>query len=198
MPQKENRRTAMTKKLLQNSLIDILEKKPIHEITIKEICQNADVNRSTFYRHYNTPRELFDEIYNAVYNDILAIVSKIEGPALSSPDVLAGILSYCEKNRRLVLVLLSKNGELNIGQSFSDLVTQAVLHTPHNYPSELHMYIVQFMAAGMANFIWTWLNTEDRLSAHTVARGMMMLINHGMNRATRLTPDPERQVPSSH
>lgn len=190
----ENRRTTMTKKLLQNSLIEILEKKPIHEITIKEICDNADINRSTFYRHYNTPHMLFDEIYDNVYRDILAIAKQFRQPNFNSADVMTEILLYCEENRRLCMVLLSENGELNIGKNFSDLVTQAVMTTPDSPPSELHMYVVQFMAAGMANFIWNWLKNENRLPARAVARGMMMLINHGFNRALSLSPNPETRA----
>ena len=161
----ENRRTTLTKKLLQNSLIESLEKKPIHEITIKEICDNADVNRSTFYRHYNTPHALFDEIYDGVYQDVIAIIAQFKQSDFNSVDVMTQILSYCEENRRLCLVLLSENGGLNIGKNFSDLVSQAMMHTSDATASELHMYVVQFMAAGMANFVWNWLQNENRLPA---------------------------------
>ncbi len=191
MNEKENRRTAMTKKMLQKSLVEILEKKPIHEITIKEICDNADINRSTFYRHYNTTHDLYDEIYNNVYADIMQIVNQHRSPNFNSADIMTRILQYCEENRRLCLVLLSKNGELNIGQSFSNLVTQAILSAPDSAPSKLHMYIIQFLAAGMANFIWTWLNDEDHLPAPIVAKSMMMLINHGAIRPLSLSKNPE-------
>ena len=40
--------------------------KSIHLISIKEICEEADVNRSTFYRHYDTQYELYDEIVNEI------------------------------------------------------------------------------------------------------------------------------------
>ncbi len=190
----ENRRTTMTKKLLQNSLIEILEKKTIHEITIKEICDNADINRSTFYRHYNTPLKLLEEIYDNVYGDILNITNQFKDDPFNSTAVLTQILTYCEENRQLCLVLLSENGELKIGKSFSERVTQAVINTPEINSSELHMYVVQFIAAGMANFIWTWLHNETRLPARTVARGMAMLIKHGFNRALSLSPNPDTRA----
>ena len=56
------------------------------------------------------------------------------------------------------------------------------------------MYVVQFIAAGMANFIWTWLHNENRLPARTVARGMTMLIKHGFNRALSLSVNPENRA----
>ena len=187
MSSAENRRTTMTKKLLQNSLIEILAKKPIHEITIKEVCDNADINRSTFYRHYNTPHALLDEIYDNMYADIMAITTKYRNESFNSAELLTQILTYCEENRKLCLVLLSENGELKIGKSFSERITQSVIISPEVNSSELQMYVVQFVAAGMANFIWTWLKNENRLPAKTVARGVSTLIMHGFNRAVKLT-----------
>ena len=49
---KENRRIQMTKKLLKESVFELMEQKPLNKITIKEICENADVNRTTFYKYY--------------------------------------------------------------------------------------------------------------------------------------------------
>ena len=48
----EDKRTQYSKMALNNSLIKLLKKKPLHKIKIKEICEDAQVNRSTFYRYY--------------------------------------------------------------------------------------------------------------------------------------------------
>lgn len=58
----ENRRTKMTRQLLKQSLLELLEQKKINSITVKEICERADVNRSTFYAHYTSPYDLFDSM----------------------------------------------------------------------------------------------------------------------------------------
>ena len=49
---KESRRVQMTKKLLRESVIELMEQKPLNKISIKDICDNADVNRTTFYKYY--------------------------------------------------------------------------------------------------------------------------------------------------
>ncbi|MDE6707509.1 MAG: TetR/AcrR family transcriptional regulator, partial [Oscillospiraceae bacterium] len=46
---------------MNQALLAILEKKDFEYITIKEICEKAGVNRSTFYLHYQNTRELLDE-----------------------------------------------------------------------------------------------------------------------------------------
>jgi len=60
--QLENRRVRMTKKMLKDSLLELLEHKELSRITVTEICENADVHRSTFYKHYEDPPALLREI----------------------------------------------------------------------------------------------------------------------------------------
>lgn len=41
-----------TKELLKKSLLELLTKKPLSKITIKELCERVDINRTTYYRYY--------------------------------------------------------------------------------------------------------------------------------------------------
>ena len=41
-----------TARLMDDALIDLLSEKEFEYITVKEICEKAGVNRSTFYLHY--------------------------------------------------------------------------------------------------------------------------------------------------
>ena len=51
MENKESRRVTMTKMLLKTALIELMQEKPFQQITIKELCEQADLNRTTFYLH---------------------------------------------------------------------------------------------------------------------------------------------------
>ena len=52
MTKKLDRRTAYTRMVIKESLYKLLEKKHLSEITVKELCAQADINRTTFYRNY--------------------------------------------------------------------------------------------------------------------------------------------------
>lgn len=54
----EDRRIRKSKKALQEALIRLLSKKSIGEITIKELTDEADVHRGTFYHHYSDAMDL--------------------------------------------------------------------------------------------------------------------------------------------
>ncbi|MBP5248910.1 MAG: TetR/AcrR family transcriptional regulator, partial [Lachnospiraceae bacterium] len=54
---------------MQSALISLLDTKNFELITIKEICEEAGVNRSTFYLHYDNVNDLLTETVEAVYRD---------------------------------------------------------------------------------------------------------------------------------
>ena len=55
---KEDQRVALTKRLLQEGLLRLLEKKDIDSIHVSELCAESGINRATFYRHYKEPRDI--------------------------------------------------------------------------------------------------------------------------------------------
>ena len=57
-----NQRIMLTKKLFNNSLIDMLQTQNIYQISIRELCQYAVINRSTFYKYYRSQFDLLSEI----------------------------------------------------------------------------------------------------------------------------------------
>jgi AcrR family transcriptional regulator len=184
MPVKSlDRRAKMTRKILKQSLIELMKKKPIHEISIKKICETADINRSTFYHHYESQFELFDEILNDIGIDIYEMVKKHS----SSPDwmtlILEDAFTYIEDHRETFLVILSENSGFSVGENLTQYVERFV-NTTSEDSSEISKYCAQFATAGMTSVIWKWLNTEDRMSAKDLARMISTLLAPSLARFT--------------
>ena len=68
----ENQRIRLSKKMLKDSLIRLLREKNIQQITIQEICQEAQINRTTFYKYYGSQYELLDDIERDVFRELEA------------------------------------------------------------------------------------------------------------------------------
>ena len=166
--------------LLKNALIDIMKTKSIHLVSIKEICEEADVNRSTFYRHYNTQYELYDEIIEDIANDI----GHLYQDDYTTVDFLTKVLEYVESKRDTFLVLLSDNGKLGLGEAFV-LFTGRFMD--HNNTSELVTYVMEFIAAGFTSTVWSWLKKENRRPASDVPRILHNLMMNGLGRVNRLS-----------
>lgn len=67
----KNRRTSKSRKELKNALILLMEKKNFRTITITDIVTLADLNRGTFYKHYQTKEELLNELIDDVLEDLI-------------------------------------------------------------------------------------------------------------------------------
>ena len=68
----------MTKKMMKNALIDLLDEKPLEKITVTEICKNADVNRSTFYAHYPDIYGIVDEMQEEIIQRNMELFQQME------------------------------------------------------------------------------------------------------------------------
>ena len=63
---KTDARVRYTKKVLRESLLYFLQFKSITEISVKEVCGRAEINRATFYKHYKDCCDLLEQIENQV------------------------------------------------------------------------------------------------------------------------------------
>ena len=59
---KDNQRTIITKRMLKEGLLRLLKTKPLDKINIVELCNESGINRTTFYRHYELPKYIINEM----------------------------------------------------------------------------------------------------------------------------------------
>ncbi|MDE7428931.1 MAG: TetR/AcrR family transcriptional regulator, partial [Lachnospiraceae bacterium] len=106
MNHKDNRRVKLTKQLLKDSFCELLEQASIHEISVRALCENADINRSTFYKYYDSLYDLLKEMED---DFIEAIEKSLSVGNADTTDRLAHILCYVQSNSRMCKLLLSSN-----------------------------------------------------------------------------------------
>ena len=104
----DDTRVQFTKKVLKDALLRILKDKPIGKVTIKELCEEAGLNRGTFYLHYNEPNDVLKEIESDFVREQLAFFD----PYLKNdnPDQLAKLFRAV---MQLILNWLSGNTMLS-------------------------------------------------------------------------------------
>ena len=57
-----NRRVRMTRAMVREALLELLGEKPLGEVSVTELCARADINRTTFYKHYGNPSDVLRDI----------------------------------------------------------------------------------------------------------------------------------------
>ena len=83
---KTDRRTRRTRQALYHGLIQLLEEKPVAEISVKELCQVCDLNRSTFYLHYASVQELLEAMEQEILEGLNEVLDKFDAAFMQSPD----------------------------------------------------------------------------------------------------------------
>ncbi len=83
----ENQRVYLSKKLLENALISLLKQKSLYKISIRELCEVASINRSTFYKYFSSQFDLL----NYMENNLLKGIDNILGEPLKSNESIKKI-----------------------------------------------------------------------------------------------------------
>ncbi len=97
----ENQRIRITKRMLREALIRLLGKKPIEKIRVQELCQEAQINRTTFYKYYGNQYDLMNEIQAEFLQQVEKHFADDD-----NPKNLVNVLAYMNEQRVLCLALI--------------------------------------------------------------------------------------------
>ncbi len=166
----ENRRVKMTKAMLKDALIELLESRPISKITITDICKAADVNRSTFYSHYENEIMLFKEIQADVINKIPSLPETIN--EYTRGDFLLhseSFLKYIKKNKDMFKLLMFKSGDNQFNENLVRLVIDRYYVKSKIRETHIHEYKCYYNVCGIIGMLNMWIYEDFPVSEHTLA-----------------------------
>jgi len=170
---KEDRRVKYTKMVLKESLIDLLSKKDISCITIKQICEEADINRATFYTHYSDQFDLLRQIEDEFLQNIKAYITVFKQKKADAilVDVLEEIFEYIKDNAKLCRLLLSKQGNLEFQKRIMMLIydTNLVAKPNESLKKGEEEFVYSFIITGCVGVIHKWLEEGMKQSSRAMA-----------------------------
>ena len=73
-----DRRVARTKKNIYYAFFQLVQTKAIDEITVSELARAADIDRKTFYLHYQTVQDVFVEFKQMIHDRLMEILAEAE------------------------------------------------------------------------------------------------------------------------
>lgn len=177
-----DRRIRKTRLQLRTGLAKLLEEKPIREITVKELVDIVDINRSTFYLHYHDifhmleciESELMEEIKDVIKNHPLEIVSDV-----STPDFLIQLFTVLAKNQEICHALMGPHGDIAFVDQIEKLIaSNTVSHLMpkgHAKPEDF-FYAYTYGLNGCVGMIRSWLSRQANESPEYMAHLMHELI----------------------
>ena len=125
MGKTESRRIQMTKALIRTALVELMGEKNFERITIKELCERADVNRTTFYLHYADQRSVLNDLKETVCRRTVAMIG--ESDFTDPTDFVEQFLKYIKENDRQFRILFFHDEGDSFRFSLMDAVAKELL-----------------------------------------------------------------------
>lgn len=107
---KENQRITVTKRMLKEGLLRLLEVKPLDKIRVSELCGESGINRATFYRHYQTPQDVLLELELDMMKQI-ASSSKFPNNLAEAQKHLENACTYIYEHSDIARILFRCNAD---------------------------------------------------------------------------------------
>lgn len=164
MNTKNNQRFQDNDEKIQQSFIELLNTKDINQITVRTICENVNINRSTFYTHYKDVYDLLDKLQVTMNQ---RIVAQFEGTELEETFFMTDkffipFLEYISNNQSFYRACLYKRTSFPINEGFEPLWEKIVkpncLKRGVTSKEEMMYYFVYFQA-GITMVLKRWVDS---------------------------------------
>ena len=160
---------------MDKALLSLLEKKDFEFITIKEICDTAGVNRSTFYLHYDNTSDLLQEATKYIIETFLSYFTIDTKPISNrysegelndlifiTPEYLTPYLTFIKENKRLFKVsqiLFNTMGLEEVHKRLFAHIIDPILERFH-YNELERPYVARFYLSGITSIVNLWIDNN--------------------------------------
>ncbi|HBN85307.1 MAG TPA: TetR/AcrR family transcriptional regulator [Clostridiales bacterium] len=172
----ENRSVRNTKRRLKESLMTLLKEKPAPDITVKDLCELADINRGTFYYHYTDIFDMIKKVEEDFFNEFNELIQPMKASVPPEGDpylMLTKVFSFFDKHEEWSQIMLGPNGDMSFIRRLKNLVDEkcsslwkevGLALNPHEY--ELFN---SFIINGYIGLLETWLKTGRKQKPEEMA-----------------------------
>ncbi len=172
---KENRRVKLTKMLLDESFLSFLAKKPLSRITITEICEEADINRSTYYKHYSDPYDQLEKIENELIGEMSKYVDALIDEGIYGDRrqhrTIKRILEYMQMKKSVFQVLFDRSDDLNFIKDIQVFFGKRIFRdfNPEKSGDLKNAYRYIYISTGNFGILQHWIRNEMSVDIDTMA-----------------------------
>ncbi len=146
---------------LGDTLLELMEQKPYEEISIKDICQHADLSRQTFYNFFESKEELFRYVLRSTYEDKLNSQTVIP----SSKEAISTFVNTTKENSRLVEVIVKNNMGNIVSDEIFKSITRFLNRFIPNFENQPDFaYHVVLLSGALTHFMTYYARNNSEMS----------------------------------
>ncbi|MDR1816047.1 MAG: TetR/AcrR family transcriptional regulator [Clostridiales Family XIII bacterium] len=180
-----DRRRRYTQMVIKGAFIELLGERPIAKITVKEICARADVNRATFYAHFQDSYDLLRQIEDGFVEDVTLYLAASDFGTLEGEQALASATKICEyvkANEPLCRVLFGPNGDARFLEKAKEIIRTNFIDEWFRGSSasgrELEL-ILCFAIGGAIEVIQRWIENDLPEEPQEIAALVLKMASSG-------------------
>jgi AcrR family transcriptional regulator len=158
-----NHRVMLTKRLIREALLEMLKTRSINKLSIRELCQVAGINRTTFYNHYGSQYDVLNEIAEMFIQSTSFTVINDITTGKNIHECLSQVLQYIKENLEFAKLLLDLNNYdliTRISISLPQFDYMVIKHLPENLDLEEKMAIASFVQYGTVRLLKEWILSD--------------------------------------
>lgn len=174
-----------SKKWLVDSIFDLMEVKSLENITVSEICDNAELSRRTFYRLFKNKKSLLEYYFDELIIDYENLLTKQTNDKefldnVNFKDVIYLFLNFWWGKRDNIVILIKQN--LFMDMFLKNISKWEKIYSSfelpwHDEKNDDLKYISNFFIGGYINVISYWLVSDKPKSIEEVSDIIYQAIN---------------------
>ena len=166
----------MTKRLMKDALLELLEDRDLSGISVTAICEAADVHRSTFYKYYTEPSDLLRDIELDILGQIPAPPAILDRQGEESLlRATTAFFDYVKENERVFRVLFSESVNAGFSSRMVDLLCSQHIIGIENENEQSSRYLRLYIANGTVGMLREWIASGFSVSSQEIAKMMYFL-----------------------
>lgn len=171
---KSDARVRYTRMVIKNAFITLLKQKPLNKISVKQVCELAEINRATFYKHYADCFDLMDKFEDELIVQLQGIMHRAAPQNME--QMFQEIFARIQENGEIYLTLTSANGDSSFPSRIISLCYDEAIQRGELQSlvasSKNQEWVYYFCANGCSGILGHWLETGMTEDTATLARFM--------------------------
>ena len=176
----ENQRIVITKRLFKEAMLRLLQEKELEKISVTELCREAGCNRTTFYRHYEIPRDVLNELQQDWHQSFRKTVSSPKTPEEVRPFIRK-LCHYMDSNEAFIKIILQRDSGVNMALFLSEVMhgvwDELELGTAEEISPDTKTLLCLYTAGGFYLLLHQWFLGNIHKSADEMAECIFELLN---------------------
>jgi len=171
-------RSLQTEELIERTFITLHKEKPLNKITVKELCDKAEINRTTFYKHYLDVYDLYEKIESGLFESFRGLIALLEANGIR--ETIVEILKRIKLNAEVYEALFTAQNNSFFNEKLADFIygeiTPMLCDTPLPANDSQKEWFFNFLVWGCGGFVHKWVISGMKESEKEVADFMEALI----------------------